>query len=287
MTTKTPSAPTKYQDLSELLQRFVTEVKHVLGDDFVGAYLQGSFALGDADMQSDCDFIVVVQNALTRGQESGLRALHAEIREWPNHWAGHLEGSYAPKEEFRSLASLGKKWLFIDQGHSGSDMEWSTHCNTEVVRWIFREHGVILDGPAPKELVDEVTPADLRSRLRTEIASFLPDMLSWIGLDSPWAQRYAVTTLCRILYTLDTGEVASKKGSLMWAKNNLESKWQPIIERALAGRSLGWNHTDPIESGSIETIEKFYDYAKQEAELPGLQNDYTPGQLRDGASKRP
>jgi hypothetical protein len=77
------------------------------------------------------------------------------------------------------------------------------------VRWIVREHGVTLAGPSPKELVDEVDPDVLRAKMREEARAFLPGMLTWIGLDSPWAQRYAVTTLCRILYTLETGQVAA------------------------------------------------------------------------------
>jgi hypothetical protein len=59
-------------------------------------------------------------------------------------------------------------------GHSGSDMEWSTHCNTEVVRWILREHGVTLAGPSPEDLVDEVDPDVLRTKMREEAESSTP-----------------------------------------------------------------------------------------------------------------
>ena len=139
--TKSGSRPTQFAELNELLGQMVLEVKRILGDDFVGAYLQGSFALGGADMYSDCDFLVVTRRALTPAQEERLRELHADMRSRPGFWVHHLEGSYAPQDELRSLSDLGKKWLFIDQGKSCSDMEWSTHCNTEVVRWILREHG--------------------------------------------------------------------------------------------------------------------------------------------------
>ena len=57
-------------------------------------------------------------------------------------------------------------------------MEWSTHCNTEDVRWTLRERGITLAGPEPRPLVAEV-PADvLRSRMPALIDSFLPDLLS-------------------------------------------------------------------------------------------------------------
>jgi len=144
-------------------------------------------------------------------------------------------------------------------------MEWSTHCNTEVVRWTLREHGVTLAGPNPKELVDEVDPDVLRTKMREEVQDFLPGMLTWIKLDSPWAQRYAVTTLCRILYTLETGQVASKRASLLWAKDNLDPQWQDLISETLEGRSLGWNHWDPVKPGALEATLAFNEYAKQRA----------------------
>jgi hypothetical protein len=183
------SHPTQFTDLNELLGQFVARVKTILGDDFLGAYLQGSLALGDADMFSDCDFLIVTRQPLTTEQEHELRKLHADVRTWANHWAGHIEGSYAPQDDLRSLGRLGRKWLFIDQGHSGSEMAWSAHCNTEVVRWILREHGVTLAGPSPRDLVDEVGPDVLRAKMREEAEDFLSGMLTWIELDSPWAQR--------------------------------------------------------------------------------------------------
>jgi Domain of unknown function (DUF4111) len=262
------SQPTQFAELNELLGQMVSDVKGILGDSFVGAYLQGSFALGDADMYSDCDFLVVTRRALTPAQERGLRELHDDIRTWPGFWVHHLEGSYAPQDELRSLSGLDKKWLFIDQGHSGSEMEWSTHCNTEVVRWVLREYGVTLAGPNPKELVDEVDPDVLRAKMREEAKDFLPEMLTWIKLDSPWAQRYAVTTLCRILCTLETGRVASKGASLLWARDNLDPRWKELISETLEGRSLGWNHSDPVEPEVLEATLAFNEYAKQRAAQP-------------------
>jgi hypothetical protein len=91
------------------------------------------------------------------------------------------------------------------------------------------------------------------------------EMLTWTKLDSPWAQRYAVTTLCRILYTLETGQVASKRVSLLWARDNLDPKWQVLISKALEGRSLGWNHWDPVKPGALEATLVFNEYAKQRA----------------------
>ncbi len=261
----TNNHPTQFPELNKLLQDLTESVSKILGDNFVGAYLQGSAALGALDMQSDCDFLIVINRPLTSDQEIAIRALHDEIPTRSEHWAHHIEGSYAIKDELRSLDSLGKNWLFNDHGHR--EMEWSTHCNSEVVRWILREHGVTIVGPSPQDLVDKVEPEALRSKMRENIKTFLSDMLTWMSFDSPWGQRYAVTTLCRMLYTIEKGEVASKKASLLWAKENLDPKWANLISETIEGRSLGWNHSDPVKLGSIEQIKAFNEYAKQRALL--------------------
>jgi len=259
-----PASPaTAFPELDQLLREFVAHVQAILGDSFVGAYLQGSFAIGDADLQSDCDFIVVTRDAVTQEQEQALRELHDEIPTREGHWTHHLEGSYAPMRDLETLEALGKQWLYID--HGWREMQWSTHCNTEDVRWTLREHGVTLAGPDSRDLVCEVPGDVLRRRMCQLVESFLPDLRTWISLEIAWAQRYAVTTLCRILYTLDTGEVASKRASLEWAKAALDPEWHGLLQQAIDDRALGWDPSDPPRPGSVDATTALARYAKRRA----------------------
>ena len=59
-------AITPYADLDELLVELLGHWQRILGDDLVGAYLQGSFALGGGDQQSDCDWLVATRDRLTK-----------------------------------------------------------------------------------------------------------------------------------------------------------------------------------------------------------------------------
>jgi hypothetical protein len=254
-------SPTAYPELNELLREFATRVESILGDNFVGAYLTGSFALGAGDLQSDCDFLVVTEATVTAAQERALRQLHDEIPTRAGHWTHHIEGSYAPREHLETLAALDAQWLYID--HGWREMQWSTHCNTEDVRWTLRERGIALAGPDPRQFVAEV-PADvLRRRMPALIENFLPDLFSWIDFDIAWAQRYAVTTLCRMLYTLDTGEVASKPASLEWAKDALNPAWHDLIQQAIDDRALGWDPDAAPSAGTVEATLAFAEYATQ------------------------
>jgi hypothetical protein len=49
-------------------------------------------------------------------------------------------------------------------------------------------------------------------------------------------QSYTVLTMCRILYTLEYGAVVSKPVAARWAKENIDGRWAPLIERAVDGR---------------------------------------------------
>jgi Domain of unknown function (DUF4111)/Nucleotidyltransferase domain len=253
--------PTQFPELNQLLQGWVEAISRILEDNFVGAYLVGSFALGDSDSHSDCDFLVVVRNSLTPNQEARLRALHRQIFRRPGHWTQHLEGSYAPENELRSLDGLGNRWLYLDNAHE--EMEWSTHCNSLEHRWTLRERGIILAGPSPKGLVEKVDPEAIREKMRQLVQTFLPELAAWIRLDSiAWAQRYAVATLCRMLYSIATGEIASKRASLEWAKDHLDPAWSDLIQHALESRHLGWNPSDLPSNESVQQTIAFAEYTK-------------------------
>jgi predicted nucleotidyltransferase len=252
-------SPTVFPDLNALLGELVARVEQILGDNFVGAYVVGSFALGGGDLQSDSDFLVITQRQVTAKQVEELRKLHDEIPTRDGHWPHDLEGSYAPIADLATLAALDKRWLYVNRGWR--QMQWSTHCNTADVRWTLRERGITLAGPRPSQLVAEVPAEALRSSMRPLIESFLPDLLTWASFDVLWTQRYAVATLCRMLYTLDTGEVGSKQASLEWAKDALDSAWRDLIQQVIDDWALPWN--DPPRPGSVEAAIAFSEYAKK------------------------
>lgn len=255
--------PTQFPELNIVLAELTERAAGILGDNFVGAYLQGSFAVGDADIASDCDFLIPVRGPITAEQEAALRAMH---REFParkeQFWAQRLEGSYPPADELRTLEGMGKPWFYIDNGMS--EMEWSTHCNTEVVRWSLRECGITLTGPDPKTLVDEVGADILRANMRDLARTFMPRLYTWMSLDIAWGARYTVTTYCRILQTLATGRITSKKAALLWGLENLDAKWRPLIQSTIDNRLSQWDA--PTDPSTLAETRAFAEYAERLAE---------------------
>jgi Domain of unknown function (DUF4111) len=257
------SLPTVFPDLNELLEEFVASVTSILDSNFVGAYITGSFALGAGDLHSDCDFLVVTGERVTTEQERALHELHDEIPTRPGHWTHDLEGSYAPIADLKTLDTLGKRWLYVDRGWR--EMQWSSHCNAEDVRWTLRERGIALSGPQPREFACQVPPKILRNKMRQLIDNFLPDLFSWTSFDVAWAQCYAVTNICRILYTLHTGEITSKPGGLEWAKRTFPVAWHHLLQQAIEDRQLGWDPNERPRSGSVQATIALVEYAKERA----------------------
>ncbi|HEX4701942.1 MAG TPA: aminoglycoside adenylyltransferase domain-containing protein [Pseudonocardiaceae bacterium] len=189
-----------------------------------------------------------------------LRALQDDIPTRPGSWTKHIEGSYADVVSLRDAGGLGVRWLYCDHGHR--ELIWDTHCNTLHTRWILRHHGIRVAGPSIVDLVDEVPAAAMRDAMRVALPTLLADLRTWAPFDVAWTQRYAVTTYCRILYTLSTARVASKRDALRWGLDNLDPKWRPLLTQALADRALGWDPAEPPRPGSLDATYEFAAYAE-------------------------
>jgi predicted nucleotidyltransferase len=229
LTTPT-GGPTPYNELNVVLEELVSMARRVLANNFIGAYLQGSFALGAGDVASDCDFLVVTRGPVEPDQEVELRAFHDDLPTREGFWNRRIEGSYAPADELKTIGGLGSDWLYID--HGWRELQWHQHCNSAVVRWILHEHGVALSGPRAREVVDALPKGVLRADMLRDIPTFISDLLGWISFDIAWAQRYAVVSLCRMWFTFETDKVASKPNSVHWALGHLDTRWHPLLQNA-------------------------------------------------------
>ncbi|MEK6274107.1 MAG: aminoglycoside adenylyltransferase domain-containing protein [Actinomycetota bacterium] len=258
--------PTPYPDLNAVLRDFVASVQAILGVNFCGAYHQGSFAVGDADEHSDVDFIVVTHGEVSDEQVDQLEAMQKRLYELDSTWAQHLEGSYFPKELLRRVDPNRAPLVYFDNGSTVPERDY--HCNTAVVRWSLREHGVVLAGPDPKDLVEPVREADLRREVREAMVEFA----SWAstptkaGGMSRWMQPYLVLNFCRMLQTLETGEIASKKAGGEWGLYALAPDWADLIQQALDDRPDPWLRVyQPADPAVAERTCAFIDYALRES----------------------
>ena len=232
--TKIPNHP--YPELRKVLNIFVGDVVAELRENLVGIYLVGSLASGDFDLDSDVDFLVVTITELTEANMKALQEIQIRIHDMDCYPAKHLEGSYISIGDLNNWSIVGEKKLYyFDNGSTA--YEQSTHDNKWHVRWILRERGIPLVGPKP-ELILKSIPlhemfAEIKTTMLVVMKLFQDEINSPLTFwNSRFGQSFAVLTYCRMLHTLHTGRVRSKKAGMDWAKQFGDPKWIKIIDQA-------------------------------------------------------
>ncbi len=250
------SAPTVIPVLNEVLGELVSSIRRLLGQNFVGAYLHGSFAVGDYTSSSDVDVLIVIHRDLVQEEISSFQCLHRDLFETlPKPWGQHLELSYAPAKILKQWAVRPRDpsdyrrpddWVdpstnsppraypfwYLDNG--ASRLVRSEHDNSRVVRWVVREKGIVLAGPDPKSLIEFVSANDLVLQILETLQLISAKWGTVEAMQTLGIQTFFVTLLCRSLHTLETGEITSKKAATEWALLHLNSKWHGLIKDAYA-----------------------------------------------------
>lgn len=249
---------TPYDDVNEILNLLIRNVKEILKEQFVGMYLYGSLSSGDFNPKtSDVDFLVVTADCLSEKMVSELEAMHGQTWASSLKRAGKLEGAYIPKELIRRHNPCGSACPTINEGKffleaPGSD--WI------IQRHIVRECGVVLEGPDPKTLIDFVSPDDIRNSIIGVLNEWWFPMLhdaSWLRNKEDGDRAFAVITMCRVLHGLEHGTITSKPKAIQWAKTKLDSQWNQLIDKAVAVS----NHED--ETIFLDETLEFIQYIKK------------------------
>ncbi|MEM7128259.1 MAG: aminoglycoside adenylyltransferase domain-containing protein [Chloroflexota bacterium] len=253
---------TPYPTLNHVLNEFAQTLQNTLGSNLIALYLQGSFALGDADESSDVDFLAVIEDELSEAELADLQAMHARIYDESNSdWARHLEGSYFPGNVFTNYERVGEPLHYLDNG--ARQLIRSDHCNQLVERWVVREHGIALIGPEASQLLEPVPVDALRKEVWTTMMEWGQELLTnrpkWANR---WYQTFIVLSYCRMLQTLETGKVHSKLAGVAWGKENLSDEWSNLIQQAWDKRpdpdTTVHHEADPVD---LERTAQFLAYA--------------------------
>lgn len=232
--TKIPDQP--YPELRQVLNTFVAEISAGLRENLVGIYLVGSIASGDFDLDSDVDFLVVTNTELTAANMKLLQDIQIKIHAIDCYPAKHLEGSYISISDLNNWNIVGEKKLYYFD--NGSTMyEESTHDNQWHVRWILRERGITLVGPKPETFLRSIPPNEMSKEIKMtmlQVKRFFEDEINHplSFFNSRFGQSFTVLTYCRMLHTLHTGTVQSKKAGAKWAKEFVDPKWAKLIDQA-------------------------------------------------------
>lgn len=237
--------PTAYPEVNLVLNELYASAKFALGAQFVGMYLYGSLSSGDFDLDtSDVDFLVVTEGELPEEKILELEMLHQRLWASGLKWAAKLEGAYTPRQLIRRHDPSAPPCPTINEhafyvARLGSD--WI------IQRHILRECGVVVAGPSPDELIDPVSGDEIRASVIQIMNEWWGPMLhnpAWLDERGPEYKVYAVVSMCRVLYTLEHKEIASKPVSARWAIQQVDETQRQQIEDALVWKyDMEWDHT--------------------------------------------
>jgi aminoglycoside adenylyltransferase-like protein/nucleotidyltransferase-like protein len=247
--------PTDYPDVNAILNDLLSRVKVILGEQFLGMYLDGSLASGHFDYDSsDIDFLIVTHDELSDERIIALQKMHKELGALDTKWAIQLEGSYIPKTALRRYDSNNATHPHIDRGNSNllvekHDVDWL------IQRYVLCQCGIVIEGISLQELIAPISQNQLQQAV-LELIDFwcVPMIEDTTHLVHDGSRSYVIMTLCRILYTLEYGTVVSKTEATDWAQNNLDEEWSTLIKLAANNRNGTSRH-------SIEEAQAFIRYA--------------------------
>jgi len=229
--------PTRFPEANALVDELLRRAQTILRDLFVGMYLFGSLTGTDFDEDSDIDVLIVTEADLLAPIFVALQTMHQQLANRDSYWAVNLEVSYIPRHSIRHYDPNDDTHPHLDRGKDET-LQWLPHGSSWIVqRYVLYERGIALKGPVISTLIDPVSPDDLRVAMLSLIREWAAELSQESAAPRQrGGQSYIVLSMCRILYTLETGEVGSKRVAARWAQKVLDSRWSPLIDRTWDSR---------------------------------------------------
>ena len=224
--------PTPYRKVNRIVDRLLTELKKVLGEQFLGFYLFGSISTGDFNPESsDIDFLCTTAYKLSEETIAALEKMYFDLEEFDPEWWYQLEGSFTPQADMYRYNPQNGPYPTVHEGKfylAGHESHWI------IQRHLLLTNAVIVEGAEPSTFIAPVSVDDLHGALRSFLDEWwIPMLENPAKLDSQEYQAYANLTMCRMLYTFGNDEIASKPVSARWAQANFP-EWSELVGWALA-----------------------------------------------------
>lgn len=242
--------PAPYPDINELLQLLLAQIQKVLGSKLVGLYLYGSLVWGDFDYEiSDIDLLAATSTDVDEGEFDGLKQMHDDlVRTYPK-WENRIEVQYLSELGLKTFKSYSTKMVSISPGEPIHVIEAGADW---LINWYpVQERGVVLFGPPPTTLIEHISKAEFIQAVKNHVAMW-PQYVTQ-GVHSRPYQAYSILTMCRGLYTSQTGQQVSKKQAALWAQEQLP-QWRSLIQDALLWRADYRNEQVVPEATYPETL---------------------------------
>lgn len=223
---------TKYRGVNELLSQLLLQIQSILTNEFVGMYIGGSLASDCFNCEtSDIDCYIVTTKALSKNLVNKIEKMHKQFYLSKIEYAKKIEASYIPQKDLWDFDPNGMRPYFNEgrcyMGHYGNNYLIELH--------VLREKGVSIAGPDIQCLIKEISAQNLKTAIQKNLHEYWEINLT----DFPKFKRsdyqvFAILTMCRTLYSLETGKITSKIEAAQWAIQQLDTNCKNLIELAIS-----------------------------------------------------
>ncbi len=199
---------------------------------------------------SDIDCYIVTSNVLSNDLFRQIETMHAQIYLSKLDFAKKIEASYIPQNDLLDFNPNATRPYFNEgryyRGQYGN--------NYLIELFLLREKGIALAGPDIKLLIKEISTQTLKSAIQKNLYEYweinVSDLIRYERSDY---QVFAILTMCRSLYSLETGRITSKIEAAQWAMKQLDSNSKNLIELAIT-----WEPSQKINK--LEETQNFVRY---------------------------
>jgi len=201
-----------------------------LSSHFYGIYIYGSIAFeAFEERESDIDILALTQGEWTTQELAQLHALHTKLM-GAHRLGNRLDVLYVPLRNLGKCNSRIAPYPTIQNGNFSparyGDLNYITW-------WTVKNKSIRLLGPERSTLPFEVTWQEVLETMRNTLHGYWVSRARrpYLFRHDDWFE-YAIVTHCRILTTIEEGEIVTKAVALKRWRDRLPAHWRPLIDEA-------------------------------------------------------
>lgn len=217
--------------INPLLIEYESKLKVSFGNKIFGVYLYNSVALGAFDSnKSDIDFVTILNEEFKSEDIVILSNIHRELDD-RFKYAKRMEGMYITIDKVGKINANITPYIFFENNKLH---DYGYYDINYVTWWTLKNNGIAVNSPEINILKINVEWDNIIETMNYNLNKYWKNKLSnnFIFLADYWVE-FAVLTLCRILYTLENKEIASKLECTKYMIDNLPENFRLVIQEAL------------------------------------------------------
>ena len=238
--------------LDRIFPALVNDLRSTFESELVGVYLYGSAVMGGFDPTlSDLDVVVVIERSVDDVDFDVFAGLVDRLKAREPEWTDRLDVVFVGRA---TLADFRLGGPLLDTSH-----ELPLRRIPDAWQWLetwflMRAADRPIVGPPASSLVPPISTREFLA----EVVAGIDGFIAFVRDDTPTGTvAYRMLTLCRLLRSLESGEVCTKQEGADWAIERYP-QWSPLVRAAWQVRATnGARGFTPAERADVPAFLEF------------------------------